>query len=114
MANITNIPAPRVQFIDDRTGLISREWYMFFLSLFALTGSGTNPTSLDDLQVGPTIKITDGDISNAIQQGQISALIARYDEAQAAINGAYMAPVSLPQNTINERSNAVMTWLSVQ
>jgi hypothetical protein len=51
--NITNIPSNRVDFIDQRTGLMSREWYRFFLNLFNLTGAGNNPTSLDDLQVGP-------------------------------------------------------------
>lgn len=53
MLNVTNIPAPRVNIIDERTGLISREWYRFFLNLFTLVGSGNNQTSLDDLQVGP-------------------------------------------------------------
>ena len=51
--NITNIPSSRVDFIDPRTGLMSREWYRFFLNLFNLTGAGNNPTSLDDLQIGP-------------------------------------------------------------
>lgn len=53
MLNITNIPAPRVSIIDEKTGLISREWYRFFLNLFTLVGQGNNQTSLDDLQVGP-------------------------------------------------------------
>jgi hypothetical protein len=51
--NITNIPSSRVDFIDPRTGLISREWYRFFLNIFNLAGAGGNQTSLDDLQVGP-------------------------------------------------------------
>lgn len=51
--NITNIPAPRVDFIDPRTGLMSIAWYRFFYNLFVLTGNGSNPTSLEDLQVGP-------------------------------------------------------------
>jgi len=51
--NITNIPSSRVEVIDPRTGMISREWYRFFLNLFNLAGSGGNQTSLDDLQVGP-------------------------------------------------------------
>lgn len=51
--NITNIPAPRVEFIDSRTGLMAREWYLFFLNLFTLTGSGSNTTSLTDLQQDP-------------------------------------------------------------
>lgn len=52
--NITSIPAPRVPFIDERTGLISREWYRFFLNLFVLTGSGTTDASWTDLQIAPT------------------------------------------------------------
>jgi hypothetical protein len=51
--NATNITPPRVPLTDERTGLISREWYRFFLNLFILTGNGTNYTSLTDLQVGP-------------------------------------------------------------
>lgn len=53
MPNITNIPAPRVEFIDPRTGLMSREWYRFFLNLFTLTGGGSSSTSLPDLLVSP-------------------------------------------------------------
>ena len=53
--NITNIPSSRVDFIDPRTGLMSREWYRFFLNLFNLTGGGSNTTSLDELQIGPPI-----------------------------------------------------------
>ena len=51
--NITNIPSNRVEFIDSRTGMVSREWYRFFLNLFTLAGGGGNQTTLDDLQVGP-------------------------------------------------------------
>lgn len=53
LVNLTNITAPRVPFIDERTNLISREWYRFLLSLFQLTGSGTSTVNLTDLQVGP-------------------------------------------------------------
>ena len=53
MPNITQIPAPRVPVIDANTGLMSREWYRFFINLFDLTGEGSNITSLTDLQVGP-------------------------------------------------------------
>lgn len=53
MLNITNIPAPRVEVIDPRTGLMAREWYRFFLNLFMITGSGTNDVSVPDLLVAP-------------------------------------------------------------
>jgi hypothetical protein len=51
--NITQIPAPRVDFIDQRTGLMSREWYRFFLNLFTLTGSGSNDTAIEYLNYVP-------------------------------------------------------------
>jgi len=51
--NITNIPAPRVDFIDPRTGLMSVAWYRFFYNIFVLVGNGSNQTSLEDLLVGP-------------------------------------------------------------
>jgi hypothetical protein len=51
--NVTNIPSNRVDFIDPKTGLVTREWYRFFVNLFNLSGAGGNQTSLDDLQVGP-------------------------------------------------------------
>jgi hypothetical protein len=51
--NITNIPAPRVDFIDPRTGLMSIAWYRFFYNIFVLVGNGSNQISLEDLQVGP-------------------------------------------------------------
>jgi hypothetical protein len=65
--DITNIPAPRVEFIDKRTGLMAREWYLFFLNLFNLTGAGSNPVSLLDLQQGPP-SVTIDDVA-----GQLSA-----------------------------------------
>jgi hypothetical protein len=37
ITNPTNLTPPRVQFIDPRTGAISREWYRFFLSLLTAT-----------------------------------------------------------------------------
>jgi hypothetical protein len=53
MPNITQIPAPRVPIIDEKTGLMSREWYRFFVNIFSLTGNGSNTVSLEDVQVGP-------------------------------------------------------------
>ena len=39
--SITQITAPRVDFLDPRTGKISREWYMFLYNLYTVVGSGT-------------------------------------------------------------------------
>jgi hypothetical protein len=39
--NITKIPAPRVELIDQRTGLISREWFRFFNNVYTISGGAT-------------------------------------------------------------------------
>jgi hypothetical protein len=67
MANITNIPAPRVPFIDERTGLISREWFRFLNNQFVLTGSGTTATSISDLEVGQALSPDTDDVTAVLQ-----------------------------------------------
>ena len=59
MPNPLNVPITprRVAFIDPRSGTVSREWYMFFLSLFQLSGGST--VSLDDVQKGPPMLTVD-------------------------------------------------------
>ena len=47
------IVPPRVDFLDPRTGKISREWYRFLLGQFILTGSGSSDLTLVDLQLAP-------------------------------------------------------------
>lgn len=47
-ASPTPITPPRVPFIDARTGLIDRAWYMFFLSLYRTAAS------VDDGDLGPS------------------------------------------------------------
>lgn len=39
--NITKIPAPRVPLLDQRNGLISREWFRFLNNLYVITGGET-------------------------------------------------------------------------
>jgi hypothetical protein len=110
--NITNIPAPRVPFIDERTGLMAREWYRFFLNLFILTGSGNNPITLEELQLGPPnqpdltellIQINQniapqyedqsGDFLATLDTAQLMSMMSRFENAEAAIQGAYLQPV---------------------
>ena len=80
--NITTIPAPRVDFIDPRTGLMAREWYRFFFNLFNLTGGGTTDTSLADLQIGPPVY----DVTGAIDQNLDSVrLSSQSDTVQDAL-----------------------------
>jgi len=65
VANVTQIPAPRVDLIDPRTGLMSREWFRFFNNLYTLTGGGTTDTSLADLQLAPVYQLTPPDAATA-------------------------------------------------
>jgi len=110
--NITNIPAPRVPFIDERTGLMAREWYRFFLNLFVLTGSGNNPITLEELQLGPPVQPDlaelliqinqniapqyedqSGDFLATLDTAQLMSMMSRFENAEAAIQGAYLQPV---------------------
>ena len=71
MPNTTNITPPRVAMVDPKTGIITRDWYRFFSSLFNLTGAGTNQIALDELQIGP-----DGGVDSglAVIESQIQDL----------------------------------------
>ena len=96
--NITNIPAPRTPLTDPVTGLLSREWYRFFLNLFNLTGAGTNPISLEDLQLGPPFATVD-EITNSTNikiQGLATspsqdALLAQIAELQKQVQAAELS-----------------------
>lgn len=72
MLDITNIPPPRVPLIDERTGLMSREWYRFLLNLFRLTGGGTSDTTLNDIQLAPKAQVESGDLEDVYLQAQLS------------------------------------------
>ena len=71
MPNITNIPAPRVSFIDERTGLISREWYRFLLNLFTRVGDTT--VNLDDVMQGPEPYDQSGYFGQTAQEAELAA-----------------------------------------
>jgi hypothetical protein len=122
--NVTTIPAPRTPLTDPTTGLLSREWYRFFLNLFNLTGSGNNPTSLEELQYGPpnndqfvldlqnTIEVQVNDsplvseiaeLAKQVQAAELSAeaavnaLQAQIMKLSTDVQGLASAPVPTPQ-----------------
>lgn len=76
-ATPTPVTPPRVPLIDQRTGLIDRSWYMFFLSLF------DSATAVVDDVVGPSAE----------------SLIASYDAALRAVNQELQ---TLPPNESGE------------
>jgi hypothetical protein len=100
MLNITNIPAPRVEFIDPRTGLMSREWYRFFLNLFVLTGNGSNDITLEELQYGPPNNdqfvidlqnINETLVNNAALESQVAELQKQVQAAELSAESAVSA-----------------------
>jgi hypothetical protein len=44
MANITQIPAPRVPLLNDQTGAVSMEWFRWFNNVYTITGAGLGIT----------------------------------------------------------------------
>ena len=56
------ITAPRVDFLDQNTGKISREWYMFLYNLYTITGSGSGVTPIINGGTGLSTLPTDGQL----------------------------------------------------
>ena len=114
--NITTIPAPRVPFIDERTGLMAREWYRFFLNMFVLTGSGSNATTLDELQLGPPPQQDSGGgvtsvsgTAPVVSSGGTTPVISMA-AATTSVNG-YLT--STDWNTFNSKGVGSVTSVSV-
>lgn len=108
--DLTNITPPRVPLTDSRTGLISREWYRFFLNLFQLTGGGQNTTSLTDLQVGPPVPqqedLTDIIIDIEAEKTQPAPGTS---ELQAALDVVRQELQTLPPKAVEELQQQLIT-----
>jgi len=98
MPNITNITPPRVPLTDPRNGLIAREWYLFFLSLFDQSGQST--VSLEDVQKGPPSEFVD--MAALLGQAQLesneaAAVAASLANLSTDVQALGVAPVITPQ-----------------
>ena len=71
--NITKIPAPRVELLDQRTGLISREWFRFFNNLYVITGGSTQ--GVTQIQNGGTGASTAAQARANLGAGTVSQVI---------------------------------------
>lgn len=97
MPNILEIIPQRVPLIDQRTGLVSREWYRFFFELFTKIGPTT--FSIEDLQVGPPAL----DALSDVQQAQLLSLTqGQMDELAKQVEALALAPPTTP--TLRRRS----------
>jgi hypothetical protein len=96
--NLTNITPPRVPLVDERTGLISREWYRFLLNLFFLTGSGQSNATLEDLQHAPnsdtTVATVQAELAAAQQasQTQPAVTVDQWAELAKQVEALAAAP----------------------
>ena len=87
ITNPTQLTPPRVPFIDDRSGAISREWYRFFLSLLTATQN-----TQDEAELAPSAE----------------ALLASYD---AVFAQAVQALESQPSGASASDIAAIQTQL---
>jgi hypothetical protein len=94
MPNITNITPPRVPLVNPETGLITREWYLFFLNLFTLTGSGSNDLSINDLAQAPNIEAAVAQYDEAIK------LLTSQVDTQPDISGSLGTLASVNQDNV--------------
>jgi hypothetical protein len=60
--NITQIPAPRVELIDPRTGLMSREWFRFFNNIYTIVGANLGIVQIPNGGTGLSSYPTDGQL----------------------------------------------------
>ena len=60
--NTTQIPAPRVPFMDERTGTISREWFRFLNNIYTICGDGTGVIEPINGGTGTDTTPTDGQL----------------------------------------------------
>jgi len=100
MLNITQIPAPRVPFLDERTGTISREWFRFLNNLFVLTGGGQNQFSIADLQLGPPTQNDPTALNVAFEAAltpTASTQESQIAELQKQVQALSLAPAHTPQ-----------------
>lgn len=102
MPNTTNIPAPRVPFIDERTNTISREWFRFLNNQFQLTGGGTTAVSLADLELSPfSDAATEAELAVTQSRVQALELAPRAPEPTPVSFGSFASTQTQTATTIN-------------
>lgn len=95
--DLTNIPAPRVPFVDISTGWITREWYRFLLNQFGLTGSGEESTSIPDILKGVESQDLSGDFAYTLDQAQLASMMSQVDLSNNSIRQELLSAPPTPQ-----------------
>ena len=111
--NINNITPPRVPLTDERTGLISREWYRFFLNVFQLVGKGQNDVSLLEIQYAPAVDTSAlfDTTSRVPQDPNSSDLVSQYAEIEKKLNSLESIPRT-ELGTMAQLQQANLPWVT--
>ena len=85
MPNITKIPAPRVPLIDERTGLISREWFRFLNNIYVITGGTTQ--GVTQIENGGTSASTAAQARANLGAGTVTRVLAAGSTSGLTLTG---------------------------
>lgn len=92
MPDLSQIVPPRIPLVDARTGMIAREWYLFFLSIFEITNDSSE--LLDGLQKIPPALTVDETVSLVNKAGEDLApsqsdILAQIDELWKSVSSLH-------------------------
>jgi hypothetical protein len=107
--NITKIPAPRVELVDQRTGLISREWFRFFNNIYVITGGNTQ--GITQIQNGGTGASTAAQARANLGAGTVTRVIGTGVASGLSLVGdvTTTGTISLQGNVIVDAGNITGT-----
>ena len=84
---------PRVQLVDPRTGMISREWYLFFQGVFIRVGGANGPSTED----------VSGSLFEDAGSSETNALLFALDQATNQLPTSLpLAPADVLQAEVSE------------
>ena len=96
MPNITQIPAPRVPLVDERTGLMTTQWFRYFNNINTIVGGGTGVTPPASGGTGTSVIPLSGQIliGNATGNYTVAYLTAGAGLFRTNGNGALTVGIS--------------------
>lgn len=111
--NITKIPAPRVPLVDQRNGLISREWFRFFNNIYVITGGetqgvaqiingGTGASTAEQARINLGAGTGSGSVTEVQGNGSVNGITLTGDVTTSGVLtlGGALSNVDLTDQTI--------------